>query len=363
MAKIKVLMVGNSSSVHGGITSVIQQLLNHDWQNENIQMKFIPTYVDCNLMLKIIYFLASYLKISKYLRLEHPDIVHIHMSYKGSFTRAWIIYKLSRRYNARVIVHLHGSEFENWFNSIPYRKKKKVKRFLQEINVLIVLGNKWKEKILNIEPSTNIIVVSNTVEIPKYVNEQGEKLNVLFLGVLHKRKGVDILIDAIDKLVIHNKLNSNVNFIIAGSGPELKNLKHKVNILGLSKIIHFEGWIEGKEKKELMKKCQLLVLPSYAEGLPVSILEAISYGMPVIASNVGDISSAVIDGWNGYLIVPGDSNKLMISLDKIINDRDRYQMMSSNSRKLAIKKFSSDNYFKVLKDIYMNKYELSRKEK
>lgn len=99
---IKVLMIGNDSSVHGGITSVITQLLKHDWKKENVQMDFIPTYVDRNLFLKFCFFIYSYFRIKKYLKIKRPDIVHIHMSYKGSFYRAYLIHKLCIRKKLRL---------------------------------------------------------------------------------------------------------------------------------------------------------------------------------------------------------------------------------------------------------------------
>ena len=94
MKKTKVLMIGNDSSVKGGITSVITQLMEYDWNNKNIDMKFIPTYVDKNNIQKIFYFIRAYLNIKKEIRKNGTDIIYMHMSYKGSFTRKYLIQKL-----------------------------------------------------------------------------------------------------------------------------------------------------------------------------------------------------------------------------------------------------------------------------
>ena len=91
---IKVLMVGNDPSVRGGITSVIGQLLDHNWTMEDISMNFIPTYIEGSSFKQGSYFLSSYKKISSFIKHQSPDVVHIHMSYKGSFFRAYLIYKL-----------------------------------------------------------------------------------------------------------------------------------------------------------------------------------------------------------------------------------------------------------------------------
>lgn len=351
---IKVLMIGNDSSVHGGITSVITQLLKHDWKKENVQMDFIPTYIDRNLFLKFCFFIYSYFRIKKYLKIKRPDIVHIHMSYKGSFYRAYLIHKLCIRKKIKVVVHLHGSEFEKWFNSITTNRQKRIKLFLRRVDILVVLGSKWKHKILRIEPSTRVAVVSNTVDIPSRLACWNENVfNILFLGVLINRKGVADLIEAISLLEEQNKLG-NIRVIIAGNGSKFVELKNLVQEKGLENIVDFIGWVNREQKKRILASSQLLVLPSYNEGMPVSILEAISYGLPVIATDVGDINSAVINGKNGFLFQPGNIEVLADRIYQISHNKKLFQKMSRNSRQLAEKSFSSKNYFNVVSSIYRN---------
>ena len=111
---MKVLMLGNDPSVKGGITSVISQLLAHDWNSEGIDMKFIPTYVETNNVRKILFFAKALRRINKELKTNKPDVVHMHMSYKGSFTRKFFLHKLCKKNNIPDIIHLHGSEFKKW---------------------------------------------------------------------------------------------------------------------------------------------------------------------------------------------------------------------------------------------------------
>ena len=115
MKKIKVLMIGNHQSVKGGITSVIQQLLSFDWDSVGVEMKFIPTYIEASGIKKIAYFIRAYMNIEKAMRTNKPDIVHIHMSYRGSFYRKYAIHKLCKKYGVPDVIHLHGSEFQKWY--------------------------------------------------------------------------------------------------------------------------------------------------------------------------------------------------------------------------------------------------------
>ena len=346
---MRVLMVGNSPSVKGGITTVIEQFLNYDWNSQNIDFKFIPTYKDNNNIVKILYFIIAYIRIFAFTFFKRPSIVHIHMSYKGSFTRAKQIQKLCNRLKIKTVIHLHGSEFKSWYDSCDDKKQQEIRKLIRSSYRFIVLGTEWKDRIIEIEPTAKIVVVNNTVNIPKESTcFADDKIHFLFLGVLIKRKGVHDLLDAISK-ISQEKLKK-VDFIIAGTGDEENNLKEQCRAHKLDEYVRFIGWTDKEKKEKLLQECQYMILPSYNEGLPMSILEAISYGMPVVATIVGDIPEAVKDGYNGFLYKAGTVSKLTSIIDKLIDaDEKEWKQLSSNAKKLATEKFSSDNYFEKFK--------------
>lgn len=350
--KLKVLMVGNSGTVKGGITSVISQLMEYDWNNDNIEMKFIPTYIEETNIRKFLFYIKAYKKIKKEFLYSKPNIVHIHMSYKGSFFRKYLIHKLCKKYKVPDIIHLHGSEFEKWYEASNIIIKEKIRTLLKECRALIVLGNKWNDAIKKIEPEANTIIVNNTVKIPNVVVKWDIPIKILYLGVLIKRKGVSDLLLAIKFLKENNILNSRVHFIIAGSGSEEENLKKQADNLEIKEYIDFIGWVSGEKKNILLKNSQILILPSYNEGLPIAILEAISYGLPVIATDVGDVSTAVKEGINGFIYQPGDINSLAKIINKITSDEEKYKKMSKMSRKIAEDYFSDETYFNRIRELY-----------
>lgn len=352
--KIKVLMIGNHPSVKGGITSVISQILKHDWESEGVTLRFIPTYIEANNIKKILYFIIAYLKIFIQILFERPDVVYIHMSYRGSFQRKYIIHRLCKKFGIKDIVHLHGSEFKKWFYSLKSNQQKQVRNFLKECSSIIVLGLEWKNAISSIETEANIIVLSNTVEIKKdTVVWKNDKNKLLFLGVLIKRKGVGDLLEAVHILQKKNMFNG-WKLIVAGTGEEEEILQVQTDKLGLNNLIEFTGWIDGEKKQELLRECQVLVLPSYNEGLPMAILEAMSYGMPVIATNVGDICSAVINEKNGYITEAGDVLALAEAIGKVIGDKDVWNIFSNASKVIIEEKFNEKNYFMDLMQIWEN---------
>lgn len=349
----KVLMCGNHSSNKGGMTSVIEQIMEYDWEKEGIKLSFIPTFKPGNVVTKSIFFLWAYIKIFFFFLIERPDFVHMHMSYKGSFTRKYLIHRLCRLFGVSDVIHLHGSEFKKWYNDSPTKKQLKIRRLLKESNYFIVLGEKWKKIILEIEPQTNVRIISNGIRIPKETVQWDEnECNMLFLGVLISRKGVHDLINAIVLLNETKKLN-NIRFVIAGTGDEEDALKKQVTDSGLNQFVKFLGWINGTDKYDVMLHSQIMVLPSYNEGLPISILEAISYGMPVISTPVGDIPSAIKDGINGYLVEPGNVQQIANAIEKL-STKSCFDDMSFNSRKIAENSFSIDYFYKKLIEIYDN---------
>lgn len=347
-------MVGNDSSVKGGITSVINQIMSHDWKADGVDMKFIPTYIETNNFKKILFFTQAYQGIKKQIKDNKPDVVHIHMSYKGSFTRKYLIHKLCKKNNIPDIIHLHGSEFKKWYDTVNEKKKNEIKTLLKEADKFIVLGEKWEQTIKEIESATNTVVVSNTVPIPKETVKWAEPFKILFLGVLIKRKGVSDLLKA-TRLLKNDLGSEKFRVVIAGSGQEESNLKNECNNLDIGDVVDFVGWTDGEKKKILLRECQMLVLPSYNEGLPMSILEAMSYGMPIVATNVGDISSAVKNDKNGYIVEPGDIQKLKETF-KLVMDEHNFEKFSSNSLSMALNEFDENIFFDSIKQVYSNSY-------
>lgn len=351
MEKIRILTVGCDSSVKGGITSVINQFKNYQWINSAIEMDYLVTYKTTNFFGKIFTFIKGYLKLIRMLKRKHYDIVHIHMAYGASYERKRLIADYCLKHNVKVIVHLHGSCFKDWYDELNSKKQKQIKSFLEKLTTLIVLGDKWEKIIKNIQPKTKTFVINNSVSLPNYCVHFEKPFNFLFLGVLIKRKGVEDLIKAVN--LIDAEIKKNILIIIGGTGEEEPYLKKIIKILQLENNFVFEGWVSGEKKEQLLKKCQAFVLPSYNEGLPIGILEAMSYGMPIISTSVGDISSAVRNGENGYLINPGDIAALAKAMTDIFNNK-RFVAMSKKSRDICIEKFSDTLFFENVIKLYRN---------
>ena len=344
-------MCGNHPSNKGGMTSVINQIREHNWASDGIELDFIPTYMPGNPIKKALFFAASYIKIAAKLAFDTPDVVHMHMSYRGSFTRKYLIHNLCKKNHVPDIIHLHGSEFEKWYNAVSEKKKARIRSLLKETSSFVVLGEKWENVINSMEPRSNVIVISNGVEIPqKTVTWNPKQCNVLFLGVLIKRKGVADLLKTIQSLKAQGKIGT-LRFILAGTGEEENELKHLAEEYEIGQYVDFIGWVSGDKKQECLMNSQVMVLPSYNEGLPVSLLEAMSYGMPVVSTDVGDIPSVIKHRENGMLFSPGDTKAMEECLLYMTNE-ESYAGLAENARKTVVENYSLELFLTKIRDLY-----------
>lgn len=171
---------------------------------------------------------------------------------------------------------------------------------------------------------------------------------ILYIGRLSSEKGIETLIEAFVSLGLPLK--------IAGSGEEIYVSKLKA-LAEKNKQIEFLGYVQGDSKNELIKKCQLLIIPSLCyENFPVSILEAYSYGKPIIASNIGGIPFIVKDGETGYLFEPGNSESLKEAVIKIL-ENDKFIELGINGYKYFSENFTEKQNYEQLIEIYKSAIE------
>lgn len=351
---IHVYMMGSAPSLRGGMSSVVKQLLQHDWGKE-IDIHYIPTHTAGTVCKRSCLFIKSYMQLLFLMmfRKRKIDIFYLHMSYKGSFSRKYLIYKLANAFGKKVLIHLHGSEFRQYYENASTARKQRISELFTGSAGVIVLGEYWRKYIRNIAPEAKVEVVQNAVVIPNQVSVwNSEPTQLLYLGVLIPRKGVKDLLDAMHSLTEHDtKTQKNIRLVISGTGAEMESLQEQCRMLHLEQYVDFVGWVDGEKKKELLMNSQCLILPSYNEGLPVAILEALSFGVPVVSTDVGSIREAVEDGCNGHLIPKHAPDQIAAAVLDIIKDPLRWQEYSRAARQTAVRKFNETEFFERIKTI------------
>jgi glycosyltransferase involved in cell wall biosynthesis len=199
--------------------------------------------------------------------------------------------------------------------------------------------------------TNNITVVGNGVDdrlfIPKQTKNQSNSY-VLFVGILRSGKGVFDLIDCA-KYVCAKR--PDVRFIICGRGPLLQNLKERVLKLDLQKQVIFLGYEQDREiLAKLYQNAALLVQPSYHEGLSTVVLEAMSCGVPVVASDIAGNRTVISSGSNGILVPPKSPKAMANVVLKLLKDLSLRERIGNAARATIEKHYSWDTVVdKVLK--------------
>ncbi len=342
----KVLMIGPARSVKGGMTTVVEQYLNSSLKDE-FDIEYIESTNDKWFLSKIIKMINGMIKF--YFQIKKADIVHIHMASNMSTYRKLKYVKIAKKYKKRVILHIHGGGFKKFYDECSKKQQNYIRESINCSDKVIVLSNEWYQFFSNIINKEKIEIIYNGVALPEKYNKDLSNRNILFLGRINKQKGIYDLISVIKKL---KKRYNDVCLYIGGSGEEEK-IKMYVKNNDLEDNVKLLGWINEQEKNEILKKCTFFALPSYFEAMPMSILEAMSYQCVVIASDVGGIPQIINSENTGFLVKPGDCDKMYNIFCQLFEDEMLVKKVSSEARITIEKNFDIQNNIDKIKKIYI----------
>lgn len=347
---MNVLMVGVDQTSLGGMLTVVENYLHNPDFCKQTNLNYIPITTHAGKLKKIVFSFKAYWKIVKILKTKSIDIVHVHMSDGGSAYREGVILWTAKLFGCKTISHMHAAEYESWYEKLPNLQKKIVTFLLQKADVVIALGKDWKSTYEFVtQKKTRIEIVYNAVEVPEKNPYSVNSKKILFLAHMIKRKGIDDLLDAI--MLIQNKIPDDIEFVLYGADRE-NNIAKRISSRNLDKIVSYCGWLSGDEKTKCFCDTMINVLPSYNEGLPMTILETMAYGIPNVSTAIAAIPEAIQNEENGYLINPGDVDALADRMLTLINNQDKRIEMSNRSYEITKLQFGLENHFKKILQIY-----------
>ncbi len=244
---------------------------------------------------------------------RNVEIVHIHTASYNSFKRSTYFVNLAKRFHKKVILHIHGGGFREYFITNPSW----IKNELLKADYIVALTDIWKEYFQDELHLPHVATVNNIISAPQIRNvKHDSRLHLLFLGFIIDQKGIFDLVEVIKEH--KNDWEGKLKLHVGGS-HEVDRLNTYIKDNGLENLIQYEGWVSGDKKIDLLNLMDAYILPSYTEGLPISILEALSYGKPVITTHVGGIPE-VVNEKNGYLFTPGDRKAMYEIINSIIDN-------------------------------------------
>ncbi len=342
----RVLHVGPNAVSTGGMVAVLKLYKGFLKKDFNL----LPTTQSgVSIIFKILIFLKALILFPFIVWIKRIKVVHIHSSSHLSFVRKSIFVFYAKLMGLRVVFHIHGGFFIDYYRKYqPY-----INQVLRHTEIILTVSNYMKDGLLEYAPvGVPVRILYNPISPPQSRTEKAKngKIKVLFLGTMGDNKGIRIILDCFEKY--REQLQPYVELHLGGIGPLVSEVKARIRN-GLSGYIYYHGWVEGEQKYTLLKDSHIYLQPSVYESLGIAIIEAMSYGAAIIASNRGGIPDLVECGVNGFLIEPRCAEQLYECLDKLLSDKTLLLDMSEKSQ-LKSQCFYVDKIVQELGEIYQS---------
>jgi len=271
--------------------------------------------------------------------LNDVDLIYFNYNF---FLHDLTLYYLKRKIKKPCVIGIRYDIFKKKIYNFDYLYVSTIgKEIMKAFNAYHTMNINAKSK-LESWGLKNVYFIPNGVDTKSFVpmnqdNKNNKKFKILYAGRLESEKGSDTLYETILKLK-DNPIFDELEFMIVGSGPfevEFNKLSKKLN-----NVLKFP-YVKHEDLYKIYPENHVFVLPSRGEGMPSSILEAQSAGLPVIGSRIPGINEIVREGYNGYLMNPGSSKSLAFYLEKLFKlwkyDYEKYTEMCEHSRENALK--------------------------
>lgn len=294
--------------------------------------------------------LIKHLRKWKALLKEHPQAI-IHYNFPltpASILRDFFFMKAAKKMNRKMVIHLHGGLYMN-AEKIPFIFNYILTDIFSWKNPLIVLSMREKERIEKQFNASNIAVLPNCVELPRFNKEINEdkELTIGYIGRITPEKGMSELLDACGLL---KKQGTHFKVLIAGAEEKNDYINPFKETLG--EDFHYAGIVSGEKKEDFFRKLDVFILPSYFEGLPISLLECMSYGIAPVVTPVGSIPELVDDNVNGLIIKTHDVDTIVNAIRKLDVDRKLLSRLGMNAQQFIYNHYRPESYFLKLNELY-----------
>lgn len=273
------------------------------------------------------------------------DVVHINLSQDGSVYRKMLIAWTCRCLNIPYVLHLHGSHLDEFWNNAAPRLGTLLERMFSSAACIVVLGSKCSRYIAGKVPGAKIEVLPTcTRAAVQKTNPRACPIEILFAGQHGARKGVLPLVDALAKL----SPKPDWHATLAGDG-EIEKTRERVASLRLGDRISVPGWVDPNGIA-----AHMLVLPSFDENLPLSVVEAFARGIPVVCTSVGELPDIVTHNATGLIVRPGDVDGIAAAIDRLLRDAALRDSLGRNARAVFEQRLNIADYMQHLAVIWLS---------
>lgn len=320
MNRLRVVMAGPLPPAIGGMATVIDEL-SHSELTREVDLVLVDTKKQTREGRTLREAVAARLHLWRtwWQALGGGDTVaHIHTCSGLSYFLDGTLLALARLRRVPVVLHVHGGFFDRFLDGLSAPWSTVARVLANNAAAVIVLSDEWRTRLAPRLPGARLRVIRNAVaEPPDFESEKRDRLTILFLGGLTTAKGVRELVTAMAAVPPGARL------VLVGEEHEagiIAQLQEEAAKLGLADRVVFAGAAYGEAKHRWLAEADIFVLPSHAEGLPMSLLEAMAAGLPVVVTPVGGVPSVVTHEEHGLFIPLRDHSALAAALRRLVED-------------------------------------------
>ena len=346
--KPRVLMVGmHLTKTRGGISTLISEILNSSLKDD-FEFTYIESQAeDYGKFGKAFLALSAIAQFVWNCIRMRPKLIYVHLGSNASLYRESIFILLAKLFGKRVVSHFHAGDIDNYY---PFQNKigqKFIRYALGSSDNFIAVSQESARQLREITGSPNISIIPNAIDTSVFYG--GERLSdsdavrILFVGAVGKLKGERDLIKAL-AILREGKQSLKVSFL--GYGAE--NLKDYCEKLGVGEFVEHLGAVSMAERIGFFQKADIFVLPTYAEAMPMSVIEAMAAGLPVVTTPVGGIPELIEDGADGLLFPPGDVQALAEKISFLLNNKGARIGIGKKARQKACSQMDFKAYVNKL---------------
>lgn len=287
---------------------------------------------------------------------RHPDaVIHYNMPLMGAAViRDYLLLQVAHQHKLPIVLHVHGGSYMK-NRQRPWLVQRLITKVFSWAKHLIVLSDEEKRIVEEDFKVDNVYSLPNCIDLSeargyKRNFDNNRPLSILYIGRIEKNKGIDYMFEAAKCLKA-----DGVPFTLHFAGKEETEGEYIPQFqteLGDSFIYH--GVVFGKGKNDLLKQCDVFLLPSFYEGLPMSLIETMSFGMVPVVTNVGSISSVVTDKQNGLFVKVKDSDSIVTVIKALSTHRDLLASLSASAQETILFLFDDRAYIDKLNKLYKN---------
>jgi glycosyltransferase involved in cell wall biosynthesis len=345
-----VLMVGTDLDGKGGVRAVVRGYVDGGLF-ERYHCVYVASHRAGSTWAKVTTAVKAWFRVAFLLRQLETPLVHVQAASRGSFWRKFVVCLLSRAASRPYIFHLHGGGFSRFYDESGWLARRCIRSTLQNASLVIALSEQWREQLLRICPLAQVEVLPNAVALPDLQGLQRraeQDSTLLFLGHVLPAKGVYDLVRAF--ALVAGKF-PRAKLLLGGIG-ELHGVQELAAQLGIADRLSCPGWLGPGAKSAALASSHIFLLPSYAEGMPMALLEAMSWGLPVIATPVGGIPQVIDHDVNGLLVAVADIDGLANQIARLLADPALRERLGTHARARVESDFSLRDAMERLTAIY-----------